>query len=208
MNLAEYEKVKNFNYLEYCDYLQGKYGIGLCDYMTKSWNKNPKVTRTREGLIAHHKFEDHAIQLSTLEYAKNNPFEWQLAKNIVYCDYLEHLLLHILICEYPAPDRNAYEDVGVGGVINYLVPELNDVYSGWISGLAWQRTCHDLIRNDINVYIQLLIKFANVRKDCLYENPNCLYTSLNEMMGRSDIWSCEKNAEIFETIEAFVVDID
>lgn len=61
MHLSEYEKVKGFTYLEYCDYLQEKYGIGLSDYMTKSWNKNPKVTRTKEGLFAHHKYEDHAI---------------------------------------------------------------------------------------------------------------------------------------------------
>ena len=36
MHLSEYEKVKGFTYLEYCDYLQEKYGIGLSDYMTKS----------------------------------------------------------------------------------------------------------------------------------------------------------------------------
>ena len=48
MNLQEYEKVKDFTYLEYCDYLQKKYGIGLSDYMTMSWNKNNKVTRTKE----------------------------------------------------------------------------------------------------------------------------------------------------------------
>ncbi|WP_256365363.1 hypothetical protein [Candidatus Methanomassiliicoccus intestinalis] len=42
MKLAEYEKVKDYTYLEYCDYLQDKYGIGLCDYMTQSWNKNTK----------------------------------------------------------------------------------------------------------------------------------------------------------------------
>lgn len=43
MNLVEYEKVKNLTYLEYCDYLQQKYGIGLSDFMTKSWNKTQKL---------------------------------------------------------------------------------------------------------------------------------------------------------------------
>lgn len=136
MNLSEYQKVKELTYLGYCDYLQQKYGIGLSDYMTRSWNKNPRCTRTKEGLLAHHKYEDHAIMLSTKEYAMKNPFEWQLAKNIIYCDYLEHLLLHILICEYPAKDHNLFEAVGVGGVINFLVPELNDLYSGWETGQA------------------------------------------------------------------------
>lgn len=156
MKLVEYEKVKDLTYLDYCDYLQQKYGIGLSDYMTKSWNKNPKVTRTKDGLLAHHKYEDHAIMLSTKEYAMQNPFEWQLAKNIVYCDYLEHLLLHILICEYPAEDHNAFEAVGVGGVINFIVPELNDLYSGWETGQAWRKNCHNLVINDKNVYLTLL----------------------------------------------------
>ena len=65
MDLQEYNKVKELKYLEYCDYLQKKYGIGKCDYMTKSWNLNPKCKRTSEGLVAHHKYEDHAIMLST-----------------------------------------------------------------------------------------------------------------------------------------------
>ena len=63
MKLAEYEQVKNYTYLEYCDYLQKKYGKSAYNYMTPAWNKNPKVTRTKEGLIAHHKYEDHATSL-------------------------------------------------------------------------------------------------------------------------------------------------
>ena len=119
MNIKEYEKIKNLTYVEYCDYLQPKYGIGLSDYMTKSWNKNNKVTRTKDGLLAHHKYEDRAIMLSNKEYAKNNPFEWQKAENIIYCDYLEHLFLHILICECPSCDKNLFEDVGIGGVVTF-----------------------------------------------------------------------------------------
>lgn len=35
MNLAEYEEIKDFAYLEYCDYLQQKYGIGLSESVEK-----------------------------------------------------------------------------------------------------------------------------------------------------------------------------
>ena len=36
MNISEYESVKDFEYPQYCDYLQNKYGIGLSDFiMTK-----------------------------------------------------------------------------------------------------------------------------------------------------------------------------
>lgn len=199
MNLAEYEKVKNYTYLEYCDYLQSKYGIGLSDYMTKSWNKNAKVTRSKDGLIAHHKFEDHAIMLSTKEYAMQNPFEWQLAKNIVYCDYLEHLLLHILICEYPAENHNKFEAVGIGGVINFIVPELNDLYSGWETNQPWRKNCHNLIINDKNVYLVLLKRFKTSCEDYPLYTDDCLYKSYNEQFG---LWSSSKNERLYNEIKS------
>lgn len=197
MNIDEYNKVKKYTYLEYCDYLQNKYGIGQADFMTKTWNKNNKCTRTKDGLIAHHKYEDHAIQLSHPEYAKNNPFEWQLAKNIVYCDYLEHLLLHILICEYPAPDHNPFEAVGIGGVINHIVPELNDLYSGWITGQSWRLICHQKVINDKDVYLELLKRFKHNCCDYPLYTDDCLYTSFNEPFG---LWSKDKNKKIFDEI--------
>lgn len=64
MTIQEYETIKNLTYLEYCDYLQNKYGIGKCDYMSPHWSKNKDVTRTQEGLFAHHKYEDRAPNLS------------------------------------------------------------------------------------------------------------------------------------------------
>ncbi len=108
MDMSEYQKVRNLTYLEYCDYLQDKYGIGLADYMTKSYNMNPKCKRTKEGLIAHHKKEDTMIMLSTKAFAQICPFEWQKKENIVYCDYLEHLLLHVLICKYPSNEKEDF----------------------------------------------------------------------------------------------------
>ena len=35
MNLEEKKKVKDLTYLEYCDYLQQKYGIGLSESVEK-----------------------------------------------------------------------------------------------------------------------------------------------------------------------------
>lgn len=197
MKLSEYSKVENLNYSEYCDYLQDKYGIGLCDYMRPSWTKNPKISRTKEGLYAHHKYEDHAIMLSHPDYAKQNPYEWQKKENIVYCDLLEHLFLHILICENPSESKNTNEIVGFGGVVNFIVPELNDVYSGWISKQAWQNNCHNVIINDKDVYMILLKRFKE-----LYDNNPLivknLYRSWNEQFG---IWSSENNCKLYEEIE-------
>lgn len=199
MNLVEYAKIKDLTYLQYCDYLQCKYGIGLSDYMTKSWNKNQKCTRTKEGLITHHKFEDRAIMLSTKEFAMNNPFEWQLAENIIYCDYLEHLLLHILICECPSAEKNQFEVVGIGGVINFIVPELNDFYSGWATNQEWRKNCHNRIKDDKDVYILLLKRFKTNCCNYPFFTSECLLTSFNEKYG---LWSKKQNSKLFEEILA------
>lgn len=198
MNCSEYEKVKNYTYLEYCDYLQKKYGIGLSDYMTKNFNKNKKVTRTKEGLFAHHKFEDHAIMLSTKDVAIGCPFEWQLAKNIVYCDYLEHLLLHMLICEYPSPERWQEHGLGIGGVLNFIVPELNDFYSGWQPQQEWRSICFDRVSDDIDCYFALLKRFKSRISGI---DARCYFTSRNEPYG---LWSREKNQQLFDRIKAIL----
>lgn len=204
MDMKEYLAVKDFTYLEYCDYLQDKYGIGLDDYMTKSYNQKPKCKRTKEGLIAHHKYENAMIMLSTKAYAMMCPFEWQHKENIVYCDYLEHLLLHILICKYPSEEKLPFADVGIGGVINFIVPELNDMYSGWETKQKWRRICHDKVKNDKDVYMKLLKQFLDNEKGRIvlgkFEiNASSLCKSYNEIFG---IWSNKQNNKLYEEIKA------
>lgn len=199
MNLIEYDIVKNFTYQEYCDYLQKKYGVGLCAYMTQAGSKKPKVSRTKEGLMVHHKYEDRAILLSKPEYALQYPYEWQSAENLVYCDYLEHLLLHILICEYPSVEKNIFEEVGVGGIIRFLVPELNDFYSGWQTKEQWRLNCHNLIRDDMMVYLQLLKRFKQVCKQYPFITVESLCTCFNEQYGT---WEKRNNQKLFDAIRA------
>ncbi|MBE6667226.1 MAG: hypothetical protein E7607_02825 [Ruminococcaceae bacterium] len=197
MNLNEYLQVKDYDYIEYCDYLQKKYGIGLCDYMTKNWNKNKKISRTKEGLYAHHKYEDHAIMLSDPIFAKNNPYEWQQKQNIVYCDLLEHLFLHILICENPSRNKNQHENVGFGGVVNLIAPELNDVYSGWITSQEWRKKCHSMVIDDENVYLLLLKRF----KEFYNYNPFIIKQLCSSFNAPLRIWSEKNNRKIYKKIK-------
>lgn len=201
MNMSEYLSVKDFTYLEYCDYLQKKYGIGLADYMTKSFNPNPKCKRTKEGLSAHHKKEDTMPFLSNKTIARECPFEWQSKENIVYCDYLEHLLLHILICKYPSDEKNKV--VGFGGIVDYLVPELNDLYSGWETKQAWRKNCHDKVKNDKDVYIEMLKQFIEIeKKDDVNFDISILCRSFNEKWGTS--WTNKKNSKLYKEIVALI----
>lgn len=195
MNIDEFNKVKGMNYNEYCDYLQNKYGIGVSDYMTKSFNINPKCKRTKDGLLAHHKAEDKAVMLSNPKIARDLPFEWQTKENIVYCDYLEHLFLHVLICKYPSVDKIPNHDVGIGGVINFLVPELNDFYSGWVTNQEWRKHCHDKIKDDLQVYLEIIKIFLRWLHDNRPDyDVDCMFTSFNEMFGG---WSRQKNRELY-----------
>lgn len=199
MNLTEFHQVKDMSYTEYCDYLQNKYGIGRADYMTKSFNKNPKVSRTSEGLFAHHKAEDKMIMLSTKAFAEMCPFEWQKKENIVYCDYLEHLLLHVLICKYPSPEKLPIADVGIGGVVNFLVPELNDLYSGWSPSQTWRINCHNAIKEDLDVYLSILelfIEYLQTERD--FHEKTILQTSANEAYGT---WSKNNNRRLFSKFD-------
>lgn len=198
MTLKEYTKVQDFTYLEYCDYLQDKYGIGRADYMTKEWEKDTNVLRLQEGLIAHHKYEDHAIMLSQKERAMQHPYEWQFAENIVYCDALEHLLLHILICENPSPNCESFETVGIGSIFNYIVPELNDVYSGWVADKEYKKICHTRVINDKDVYLILLKRLKEFCKNNSFDANSYLYTSFNEPFGK---WSSQLNEKLFKAIE-------
>ncbi|MBO5325432.1 MAG: hypothetical protein J6A80_04290, partial [Lachnospiraceae bacterium] len=129
-------------------------------------------------------------------FAMQNPYEWQKKENIVYCNLLEHLYLHILICENPSEEKKENEKVGLGGVLNFIVPELNDVYSGWVSKQAWQNNCHNVIIDDKDVYMALLKRF----KELYDNNPfivSNLYRSYNEQFG---IWSNDNNNELYKEI--------
>ena len=197
MQLQEYERVKNLSYREYCDYLQKKYGKSLGDYMTKSWNKNKRITRTKEGLIVHHKYEDCAVRLSDPECAIDYPFEWQKAENLVYCDYLEHLFLHMLICESSSKYNDSGDVLGIQGIIEFLVPELNDWYSGF-QPKDWRVNCYNAIIDNKEVYLTLLKRFKEKCYNYPLYDKDCLFTSFNVNYG---LWNILDNVPLFNEIK-------
>ena len=97
MDSLEVQNQLKMTYSELVDYLLKKYGPAECDYFRTEAckSKNPKVSRTNEGLYCHHIDEDKAIMLCNDKFAVNNPFEYQKAERLVYCNALEHLILHI-----------------------------------------------------------------------------------------------------------------
>lgn len=127
------EKIAYFDYMKQ---LQAKYGKPSESYFkvakeSGNYRKNPKISRTKEGLYVHHIAEYYLPILSLEMVAKIAPFSYQEPDMLAYCDLLEHLLAHIMIAEALKTD-NLYEMIdkaGIGG-LEMIVAKLNDWYNG------------------------------------------------------------------------------
>ena len=96
MNLSEETKKLIYGtYANAVSYLINKYGVVNGSYFltTTCASKNKKITRTCDGLVIHHVKENIAGDLSKKEQALKYPFTYQESNNLVYCNYIEHLIL-------------------------------------------------------------------------------------------------------------------
>ncbi len=201
MNRNEFEKIKGYTYSEYCDYLQDKYGIPPVDYMDENFNKNRGVSRTKEGLIAHHKMEDRALMLSEPLVARAYLITYQYKENIVYCDYLEHLYLHVLICKYPFK-KDRIGKPGGGGITVNMIPELNKLYSGYIPDGHWLLDVFDRVRDDKDVYFDILREFISYQKSAGQPIEELLYRIANDFpLHPPKDWDLSNNKEIHDRIK-------
>lgn len=191
--MSDIELLLNLNYDECVEFLASKYGRPKKSYFSNSFckSKNTSISRTNQGLVIHHIDEDKAIMLSQKEFAINNPFEYQMPHRLVYCDLLEHLLLHIKIVEFPNPE--AQDECGIGGVVNFLVPELNDIYSGIKYKQKWKIALVEKIVNRYDEYLLCIKKIIDLKIHNVYP----LLTSFNSVYG---IWEKQNNKKVFNDL--------
>ena len=90
------------------------------------------------------------------KFAANNPFEYQKAARLVYCNLLEHLLLHVKIAWKSKLDANENELPGIGGAINFICKDLNDIYSGKEFSDEWRKNVADKVKDNFDDYIIIL----------------------------------------------------
>lgn len=157
-------------------------------------------------------------KLADPEYAKLNPYEYQKPQNLVYCNLLEHFLLHIKIVseqleEWERDDEEIFlasQKVrplllkGIGGIVNYFIPQLNDLYSGYV-GPLWLQHCFDVVKENEDVYLWLIdtaieltlrgIELGAYPKNL---NPENWKFSYYEQYGS---WSSKNNARIIKEIQ-------
>ena len=138
----ELEQEETLSYLDLCDYLIKKYSCVDNDFFKDDSYKNPNanIKRSKDGLFVHHIDENKFIMLSNPDYIKlqNVPFDCQKASHLVYCNWIEHILLHWKIYEeynnrtdkpvITIDGITAPIELGIGGIFNYMIPQINDYY--------------------------------------------------------------------------------
>lgn len=156
-NKVYYDKLMQMTYLEIVNFLLEKYGPVNGDYFVneRCKTKNKAITRTNEGLFIHHIDEDKAILLAEEGHAVNQPFSYQKADRLVYCNLLEHLLLHIKIAEEVKVFTNNKDSPGIGGAI-LIVSQINDFFDGHIETRQYMVIATNLIKHDFQCYIKML----------------------------------------------------
>lgn len=159
MDSLEIKKQLDMSYQELVNYLLDKYGKAEHDYFTSRLcsSVNKRVSRSSEGLFCHHIDEDKAIMLSSIEFSRKNPFEYQKAERLVYCNFIEHLLLHVkIVLEPKAEGANKNENQGIGGIKNFISTALNDLYDGDISNKDYIKIAFELVKDNYEDYIKIL----------------------------------------------------
>ncbi len=197
-NAVYYDELLTKSYLQIVDLLLNKYGRATGDYFVNETcrSKNKKISRTNEGLLCHHIDEDKAILLSNDQYAANNPFEYQKADRLVYCNFLEHLLLHIKIAEEPRnANANRNEVQGIGGAVNFIVRQINGFYGGQIPTVEYLAIAMSVIENDYQTYIKMLQHLWNIVKS----NP--LYSLLITKKQLAMNWDGDIIQKIYDELD-------
>ena len=104
-------------------------------------------------------------------YAAANPFDYQKADRLVYCNLLEHLILHIKIAAEPRNvDANENELPGIGGAVNFICRELNDIFGGKEPSDEWRKKVASLVKDSFDDYIMVLKYLLSViEKNPIYK---------------------------------------
>lgn len=165
MESFEIKNELNMKYDDLVNYLLNKYGPAKYDYFCNESckSKNKKISRTNEGLYCHHIDEDKAILLSVDRFAFMNPWEYQKADRLVYCNVLEHLILHIKIVEKVQEDNIGKLNIqGIGGAVDFICPQINDYYNGFEFKQQYLINTYLIIEKNFDDYIDILKYYQQV----------------------------------------------
>ncbi len=150
-NYEEYKALCSLTYDEAIAFLLNKYGSATDDYYREaSYNRfmnneiksitKGKYSRGNEGLYCHHIDENIAENISNIRFIKANnlPFSYQKKERLVYCDLIEHSILHGLI------GKETASEFGVEGLDCYLKPMVEEWFIDKIMPSPnWMKKCYN-----------------------------------------------------------------
>lgn len=150
------------SYKSQCLYLKHKYGLAPQDYYVNEAcrTRSRRNSRTAEGLFLHHDAESNGHgNIGEPHLAKLYPFEFQKRHNLSYCNYLEHLLLHLKIntlgCStfvWPFELKYFFHSLGFFWIIN----DINSLYVHGGSDICWKNNCYFPIKDCFEDYVSIL----------------------------------------------------
>ena len=148
-------------YLDLCKYLQQKYGMADTDYFaTPECNSiSRRISRTNEGLFCHHILENRYDNLCEPSFAKKQPYEAQKKENLVYCNYIEHLILHLKInANSRSVFNNAFEISSFFNSLGFewISGDINTLYKNQGSTQKWRNNCYAVIKDDFTDYVNII----------------------------------------------------
>lgn len=150
------------NYYDLCNYLKQKYGNALYDYFStpECKSRNPKIGRGNEGLYCHHIDEDKGSDLSGKVSSQRQPFEWQKADRLVYCNLLEHLILHLKICILRQKKHfyrpfDIIEFLTTGG-FQIISSDITTLFQTQGGTKKYQQKSYEIIRENLDEFIFIL----------------------------------------------------
>ncbi|NLC34715.1 MAG: hypothetical protein GX760_05575 [Erysipelothrix sp.] len=149
--LGYYSSLLDMSYDEIVAHLLDTYGVAEDDYFKeKSYERffngeinnigRGKTSRTSDGLYCHHIYENKYEKMADADYIRFQkvPFEYQKKEHLVYCDLIEHAILHAIIANETDGSR------GINGLRAFMAPNIEDWYiNGIYPKLNWEINCYN-----------------------------------------------------------------
>lgn len=186
-DIQQYLTLLEMTYDDAVIYLLKKYGPAMDDYFRENsykrfFNDEIKsitkgdISRTSEGLYCHHIEENRYLKMADFNYIKeqNIPFNCQTKDRLVYCNLVEHTVLHALIA------KETHGEYGAPGLNTYLIPMVVDWYIHKnVPKTKWQLNCYKasyLSSKEAKKIINEIYKFIN-QNSTLKQSRNHFFTA-------------------------------
>ncbi|MBQ8218217.1 MAG: hypothetical protein IJZ79_02835 [Bacilli bacterium] len=201
------DAIMKLSYSEYIVYLKIKYGMPSEPYFcgNNTLKYNSKNSRTNEGLMIHHVYENRYVYLSNPnvceQLTKDCP-ETQSPENLVYCNFIEHLILHIKITE----ELNGDSACGWGGIIS-IMQHINSLYNYYYIDANINFNNADVAKFRINCFNEIVDKLNEYLYLVDYIMDNVLEKIINcsdGIISTADLWSVYEDNKSFSLVSARV----